>query len=240
MTQFAQELAAHTGRLNGQSGADRETPLHPSAKPQPETSTDTFATWRSIRFREPLLLIFVPLAALALYLLALNIPAITARVPSTVVHASAIAIVGGWGILLIADYLRFRNWRTKLPFAITGWDDVVKNTAFETGMWRHAEIRLILSNDSQPEERKHFASGLIVFAHLANTSYGERFEHDPRRYWNTDLFTASGSINVSVAAHIIGLCNKKLKRAALRYPGKLLRVEIIVSGMPFIANVTES
>jgi hypothetical protein len=239
MTQFAQELAAHTGRLRGQTGADRETPLKPSVKPQPDAGSDSFNTWRSIRFREPLLLILVPLAALAFYVLALSVSAIASRIGQNTVHVIGLGSLAGWTAYLMADYLRFRNWRKRIPFQIAGWSDVVNHSAFEAGLWRHAQLKLVYSENTKPEEEKHFAAGLIVFAHLANSSYGERFENDPRHYWNTDLNTASGSVNVNVAAHIIGLCTKKLTHTAQRYPGKLLHVEITLSGIPFVADELE-
>ncbi|MGL5892163.1 MAG: hypothetical protein ACRC3B_19875 [Bacteroidia bacterium] len=239
MTQFAQELAAHTGRLRGQTGADRETPLKPSVKPQPDTGSDSFNTWRSIRFRNSMLLILVPLAALTFYVLALSVSAIAARIGQNTVHIIGLGAIAAWTAYLTADYFRFRNWRKRLPFQVAGWNDVVNHTAFEAGLWRHAQIKLVYNENTKPEEEKHFAAGLIVFAHLANTSYGERFENDPRHYWNTDLNVASGSVNVSVAARIIGLCTKKLTHTAQRYPGKLQRVEITLSGIPFEADLNE-
>jgi hypothetical protein len=238
MTLFAQELTAHTGRLRGHTGADRESPQSTRSAPQPPAAVrpDSFQTWRSIRFRDPLLLVVIPLASLAFYALALSVTAISSRLGPVTTHAIGLGIPALWAIYLLSDYLRFRNWRARLPFAVAGWDEVVNHTAFETGVWRHAEVKLILSEGISPEQVKHFAAGIIVFAHLANSSYGERYHGDPRRYWNTDILTASGSIDINVAALFIGLCTKKLSHAAQRYPGCLQRVEITLTGDPFIAD----
>jgi hypothetical protein len=238
MTLFAQELTAHTGRLRGQSVADRETPLSTGSKPEPlaAVSPDSFQTWRSIRFRDPLLLVVVPLASLAFYALALSVSAISSKLGTAAIHSIGLGIPAIWAVYLLADYLRFRNWKARLPFTVAGWENVVNHTAFETGVWRHAEVKIVLNPGVLPEQEKHFAAGIIVFAHLANYSYGERFAGDPRHYWNTDILSASGSMDINVAALFIGLCTKKLTHAAQRYPGCLKRVEITLSGDPFIAD----
>jgi hypothetical protein len=238
MTLFAQELTAHTGRLRGHTGADRESLQSTRSTPEPLAAAqpDSFQTWRSIRFRDPLLLIVIPLTALAFYALSLSVTAISSRLGPVATHAIGLGIPALWALFLLSNYLRFRHWKARLPFAVAGWDEVVNHTAFETGVWRHAEVKLILSPNISPEQEKHFAAGIIVFAHLANSSYGERFAGDPRRYWNTDIVKASGSIDINVAALFIGLCTKKLNHAAQRYPGCLQRVEITLSGDPFIAD----
>jgi hypothetical protein len=240
MIQFVQDLASPTGRLRDATVADRESPRTPTGPTlQAGPLTDHFKTWRQIRFREPLPLLLVPILAAAFYLLAAVVHVVPLNLGWPAIHAVVLGGLGIYVILLSFDWLRFRKWRKRLPFQLLGWNGLVNSTAFSVGAWRHGHIKLHLHSRTPPEVVKLFASTLVVFAHRANSSYGQRYENDPRRYWETDYLETNGSLNVNVAALIEKLCRQKLAELHERFPHYLQRVELYVQDSIFVIEQQE-
>lgn len=240
MTQFVQDLATHTGHLRDASAADRDfprTPTGPALHAGP--FSDHFKTWRQIRFREPIPLLLVPILTGSFYLLALVVPAVAFSIGWPMIHAVVLGVLGIYALILGIDWLRYRRWRKRLPFQLLGWDELVNSTSFSIGAWRHGQLQMHFHSSTPPEIIKLFTSSLVVFAHRANNSYGERYDQDPRHYWETDYLKANGSVNIQVAALIEKLCRNKLSELHERFPYYLQRVELHILGTPFVLDPEE-
>lgn len=132
----------------------------------------------------------------------------------------------------IASCLRFSFWRARLPFALTGWEELVDFIDFgEDEAWRHCTIVIRFSREN-PVAEEAFRAALVIFSEKANRCYYPSNDSNLRKEWESGSLTASGSVNRHVARKIKNLCEGNLARQQCAYGG-LDKVMISSEGKSF-------
>lgn len=115
------------------------------------------------------------------------------------------ALIGLW------SYIRFRSWRSRLSFALDGWQTLVDAENFgHDESWRSCSLKIIVKKHS-PQATQAIESALLIFTKRAHHHYyGNKESSEDRKQWEVNGLEASGSSNRYVAREIKKLCEKEL------------------------------
>lgn len=221
------EAAEIKRRLEDEAIMHREatarTPKEPS-RPRTLEHRDRFMTWWRVQ---------VPLAnisrlyawgfvvfVLAATFLGFLVPPIERAIEHVFDAPLGIPLLVGSGCaaLLAAarSLLRFTSWRSRLPFKLVGWPELVDYPGFgDEQLWRHCTLEILLSPPPR-DVVDAYESALVIFADKARACYFAA-EGDQRRGWTASGLTAGGSANRHVARKIKQLCEGNLARLQRKY-----------------------
>ena len=104
----------------------------------------------------------------------------------------------------IVSFLRYKKWKEKLGFSLTGWDILTENAVFTKWMWRDCSVRIVLWAAAPVECREALENSLTIFIDRANRWYYDFEDTDTvRPAWKkSGPFSVSGSANSRVAGEI--------------------------------------
>lgn len=122
------------------------------------------------------------------------------------------------------SFSKFRTWRAKLPFKLSGWEETVDSEDFTTsaGYWIK---RLSMTVDCSASEVSETVlnSYLTVLVKMLGAQFYKsapiipNYASDPRVSWTTQERTASGSANSQVVRVIYGFLKKELAELERSY-----------------------
>ncbi|HNW28288.1 MAG TPA: hypothetical protein PKN50_07430 [Spirochaetota bacterium] len=122
------------------------------------------------------------------------------------------------------SFKRFRAWRSRLPFTLKGWEELVDSEQFTNGAYWRLEGRLHVELTPHPTvDEKAVNALLYIFCHEANREFYVPefsiggFSGDPRKEWAVNGTTAQGSVNNGVANQIYRFLDLQLGPLAVKY-----------------------
>ena len=132
----------------------------------------------------------------------------------------------------VIRYLRFRGWRKRLPFALSGWELLAGMRTFDRLFWRdNCTVRVIMSDADAAQERA-VDDALSGFAKRANKKFyaadsGRSSKSARRKKVVAGNLEARGSANAEIIGLIKRLCTGDLARIA-KQSGKLTGVTLSI------------
>ncbi len=131
--------------------------------------------------------------------------------------------------------IRFFSWRRRLPFELSGWEQLVDFPGFgEDEEWRHCSVVMLLKAENN-NFSEFYRAALVVFIEKANSCYFASDDSSSLREWAATGLTAYGSANRHVARQIKKLCEGNLKRLHKKY-GRLQKVIITIDSERFFVS----
>lgn len=186
------------------------TPEPPN--PQKELGkSDPFAVWFRVAFASNKLLM-VLLLSLSAIIYAAMLPFLGAYNLANWVMIT----VGVGGILLIdcialIHFLGYRNWRSRLPFELKGWSELVLAKPLKRTEWRSVTVTLV-TNSMTTDQQQAYQAAIEVFAHAASRRFYSTDFMDQRQRWQTGKLTATGSANTAVTFELYRWCSGTLTK----------------------------
>lgn len=174
---------------------------------QNSQTADRIIVWWRLRTVDPVIAMFVLSAILTHLILTLITPLEEyrkmLRAGSLSDYAYVAATVGGYLVLAwaLVDLIRFKLWRKRIGFRLSGWADLVDDPQLELRQWRTCAIRIELKSETNDSREAVKALGQL-FAISANKSYyAAEAESDDRKRvpWTASEEGVSGSANLRVA-----------------------------------------
>jgi hypothetical protein len=129
-------------------------------------------------------------------------------------------------------YLRFRGWRKRLPFTLSGWEQLAGIRKFDRIFWRdNCAIRVIMIDADAAQERA-VDDALAGFAERANKKIypadSDRLPQSARRKkFVSGNLKARGSANTVIIGLIMHLCRGDLSGIA-KQSGRLTSVTLSI------------
>lgn len=112
----------------------------------------------------------------------------------------------------------FKGWRKKLPFVLTGWDELIKSKKMYCDLcWTDVTVTVIpkehaLQNRNTAEETKWIEAAMALLARRVQKAFyqAEVGTSDKRKKWESRRLSASGSANPDVLKALKTTCQKEL------------------------------
>jgi hypothetical protein len=121
---------------------------------------------------------------------------------------------------IYVTFPQFKRWRSRLPFVLNGWEQLVDHPSFKYGLsWRHCRIRFELNRDDQETDRAISAAVYLWGKFISDKYYYDATINSPqRRPWTYDALskTISGSANNDVVAGLYSFIRKPLAQIAVK------------------------
>lgn len=124
------------------------------------------------------------------------------------------------GMLNIIRYrFFFKGWRKRLPFVLTGWDELIKSKKMYCDLcWTDVTVTVVL-NQNKHEEAQWVRAALGILAKNAGKAFydAESGFSDQRKKWEVEGLSASGSANPDVMKAMKKLCQEELTYINKKY-----------------------
>lgn len=215
-----------------------QPPQHQEPPPQ-LGKADPFSVWFRVAFASNKKLMVLLLVLSSLVYAAL-LPVLGAYDQETWVMVG----IGAGGILLvdclaIVHFLRYRNWRSRLPFQLSGWSELVLAKPLKRTEWRQVTITLQLDSILTTDQKQAYQAAVEVFAHAASRRFYSTDFMDQRKKWEAGELRASGSANTAVTFELYRWCSGTLTRMHQEIGG-LKSVVIETGKKSFVVSMPNS